>query len=35
MNFEFKEDLKVYVENTDFYREDGDCIETYKQIVEN
>lgn len=35
MSFEFKEDLEVYVENTDFYREDGDCIEIYKQSVEN
>ena len=35
MNFEFKEDLKVYVENTDFYKEGGDCIENYKQSVEN
>ena len=35
MNFEFKEDLKVYVENTDFYKEGSDCIENYKQSVEN
>ena len=35
MNFEFKEDLKVYVENTDFYKEGADCIENYKQSVEN
>ena len=35
MNFEFKEDLKVYVENTDFYKEDDDCVENYKRCVEN